>query len=119
MSSKKSARHLLVLTSVLVACAAPDPQAAGLEFAVSFDPNIGEERLDGRVLLILSTDGEREPRFQVGAGLSAPQIFGIDIEGLEPGAEAVIDGDVFGFPKPDLARVPPGDYYVQAVLHKY
>ena len=36
-----------------------------------------------------------------------------------PGAEAVIDADVFGFPLQSVAIIPPGDYYAQAVLHKY
>jgi hypothetical protein len=75
--------------------------------------------LDGRVLLILATEGESEPRFRVGGGLDAPQVFGVDVEGLAPGEQAVIDSGVFGFPKTSLAKVPPGSYTVQAVLHVY
>ncbi|MFQ5704450.1 MAG: alpha/beta hydrolase-fold protein [Gemmatimonadales bacterium] len=92
---------------------------ADLEFAISFDTTIESQPLDGRVLLILTTSDESEPRFQVNAGLDAAQIFGIDVEGLRPGTDAVIGGGVFGFPLESLARVPAGDYYVQAVLHKY
>jgi hypothetical protein len=80
---------------------------------------MSESSLDGRVLLIFTTDDAREPRFQVTASLSAPQVFGIDVEGLRPGVEAVIDGDTFGFPHESLAGVPAGEYTVQAVLHRY
>ncbi len=86
---------------------------------MSFSDELSDEALDGRVLLIISDRGEPEPRFQVSAGRNAPQVFGIDIEELPPGTEAVIDGAVFGFPHASLNDVPTGDYYVQAVLHRY
>ena len=47
------------------------------------------------------------------------QIFGIDVEGLEPGQDAVIGPTALGYPLERLARVPAGKYRVQAVLHKY
>ncbi|UCF21724.1 MAG: hypothetical protein JSU87_15660 [Gemmatimonadota bacterium] len=90
-----------------------------LRFAISFPPSLQEQAVDGRVLLILTNREEPEPRFQVGAGLEAPQVFGIDVDGLAPGEAAVIDGAAMGFPIESLTDVPPGDYYVQAVLHKY
>jgi len=95
------------------------PPGSKLEFAVSFDAAAETEPQDGRVILIISDRAEPEPRFQVSAGRDAPQVFGIDIEGLEPGKETVIDAGVFGFPLASLAGIPVGDYYVQAVLHKY
>jgi hypothetical protein len=103
---------------VLAGCAS-DKASAPLEFAISFDESVSVEPLDGRIILILTTNEESEPRFQVGSGIDAPQIFGIDINGLAPGEEAIIDANTFGFPHESLADVPPGDYYVQAVLHKY
>lgn len=121
-------RYLMLAASVVVVSATAgfatlerndDSSAAPLVFAISFDRGVGAEPVDGRILLILTTDEEREPRFQVTAGLGAPQVFGIDVEGLAPGAEALIDAEVFGFPLASLAEVPPGDYTVQAVLHKY
>ncbi|UCF42197.1 MAG: hypothetical protein JSW43_12215 [Gemmatimonadota bacterium] len=96
-----------------------DASTAPLVFAISLDRGVAAEPVDGRIILIIAADGEREPRFQVTAGLGAPQVFGIDVEGLAPGAEAVIDASVFGFPLESLAQVPPGDYTVQAVLHTY
>jgi len=96
-----------------------DASTAPLVFAISLDRGVAAEPVDGRIILIIAADGEREPRFQVTAGLGAPQVFGIDVEGLAPGAEAEIDASVFGFPLESLAQIPPGDYTVQAVLHTY
>jgi hypothetical protein len=103
----------------LAACAPAGQQDTPLEFAVSFDESMSAEALDGRVLLILSKHEEPEPRFLVSSGLSGAQIFGVDIDRLAPGEEAVIDADIFGYPNESLAGVPPGEYTVQAVLHKY
>ena len=118
---------LLLLQAVLVGvpgCAAPgaDEEAspnAPLTFAISIPETAAEAPIDGRVILILAADDEAEPRFQVGAGLGAAQVFGVDVEGLSPGKAALIDAGVFGFPKESLAEVPPGEYSVQAVLHEY
>jgi hypothetical protein len=123
-------RHFvpLIIAPVLLVgvpgCASPgaDEQAgpdAPLTFAISMPETVSEAPIDGRVILILAADEETEPRFQVGAGLSAAQVFGVDVEGLSPGEAALIDAGVFGFPKESLAEVPPGEYSVQAVLHEY
>jgi len=118
---------LIIAPALLVGvpgCAAPgaDEEAGPdtpLTFAISIPETAEGSSIAGRVILILAADEETEPRFQVGAGLGAPQVFGIDVEGLTPGESVVIDADVFGFPKESLAEVPPGEYSVQAVLHEY
>jgi hypothetical protein len=96
----------------------PDNTAAP-RFAVSFPAARSSTPLDGRLLLMLSTDTSAEPRFQVGDGPDAQLVFGIDVEGLAPGADAVFDDTVFGFPLHRLADVPPGRYRVQALLNRY
>jgi hypothetical protein len=75
--------------------------------------------LDGRLLLLLSTDGNAEPRFQVSDGPGTQLVFGVDVDGLAPGAEAVVDASAFGYPMRSLAALPPGEYYVQTLLHRY
>ena len=93
--------------------------ADGLEIAVQFDAKVQAEPVDGRVLVILSKDASRDPRFQVAAGSNAVPIWGVDVEELGPGETAVIDEGTFGYPFPSLAELPAGEYVVQAVLHKY
>ncbi len=90
-----------------------------MRFEVSFPAARSAAPLDGRVLVILAKSGETEPRFQVREGLKAQQVFGVDADGLAPGAAAVIDASTFGFPIASLADVPKGEYFVQAVLHRY
>ena len=46
-------------------------------------------------------------------------MFGINIDGVEPGQEVVIDESVFGYPFDSLKDLQAGDYFVQALLHKY
>ncbi|MFQ5739858.1 MAG: hypothetical protein ACE5JX_12685 [Acidobacteriota bacterium] len=101
----------------MVGCSQERP--AGPRFAISYDSKTDEGPLDGRILLLLSTDGSREPRFQVKAGVGAIAVFGLNVEGLQPGEEAVVDSSVFGYPTPSLRQLLPGEYYAQALLHRY
>jgi hypothetical protein len=75
--------------------------------------------LDGRLLLMISTDGAKEPRFQIVDGPNSQLAFGIDVDGFSAGKAAVIDSSVLGYPLRSLSEVPAGDYYVQALLHRY
>ena len=92
---------------------------SALRFAVSVSPDRSAQPVDGRVLVMLSAESEGEPRFQVSDGVATAQVFGVDVEGLAPGGDAIIDGATFGYPAPDLAHVPPGTYRVQALLNRY
>jgi hypothetical protein len=92
---------------------------AAARFTISFPSARSATPLDGRLLLMLSTDSSAEPRFQVSDGAGTQLIFGIDVEDLAPGADAVFDDTVFGFPLRRLADVPPGRYRVQALLNRY
>jgi hypothetical protein len=95
-----------------VALAAP-------RFSISFPKERSATPLDGRLLLLLSTDPSAEPRMQINSSLKTQLVFGIDVEALAPGQAAVIDERAFGYPIRSLAHLPPGDYYVQALLHRY
>ncbi len=95
----------------------PAPESAA--FALSFSAAASPETLDGRLLLLLSKDDSSEPRFQVRPGVDAVQMFGMNVDGLAPGEAVILDDSVFGYPHDSLADVPPGEYFVQAVLHKY
>jgi len=95
------------------------PPARALTIGVSFGASLAAEPVDGRVLLLVSTDDETEPRFQVRAGFRAIQVFGVDVDGLAPGQEARFDEAVFGYPVDSLRDLPRGEYWVQAVLHRY
>jgi hypothetical protein len=90
-----------------------------LEFAISFSSDLSGQAQDGRLILVISEAEEGEPRFQVAAGPTGQQVFGIDVQDLAPGAEATIGDAVFGFPLEGLGLIPAGDYTVQALLNRY
>jgi hypothetical protein len=98
---------------------AEPPEQRRVEIRVSFGPEHSAQPLDGRLLVLLSTDGKNEPRFQISENTRTQQIFGIDVDALAPDREAVIDESALGYPVESLGLVPPGKYHVQAVLHRY
>ncbi len=85
---------------------------------VSFSDKISTKILDGRLLLMLSNNNEKEPRFQIG-GLNSQLIYGMNVNNLSPGKKVIFNEDVFGFPIESLKNIKPGEYYVQALLHVY
>ena len=89
-------------------------------FSITYRADRSAAPLDGRLLVMLSTDPNDEPRMQISASiLKSQQIFGIDVENWKAGAPAVVSADVLGYPAESLADVPPGTYRVQALLHRY
>ena len=88
-------------------------------FAISFPVSSSKEPLDGRVLLLISTNDTKEPRFQISEDLSTQQVFGVDVDGLRPGQETIVDSSAFGYPLRSLSELKPGDYWIQALLHRY
>jgi len=93
--------------------------AAAPRFQVSFPRERSATPLDGRLLLLLSTDPSAEPRLQINDTTKTQMVFGIDVDSLAPGREATVDETAAGYPIRSLAQVPPGEYYVQALLHRY
>jgi putative esterase len=91
----------------------------GTVFRISFGTELSKTPLDGRLLVMLSTDPKDEPRFQINDGPSTQQIFGVDVDGLKPGQEVSIDSSASGYPLEGLRQVPPGHYRAQALLHLY
>lgn len=100
----------------LVAC---HTQPASLRVAVRYRSDLSREPLDGMLLVLLAADGTREPRLQVRGDDATAQGFGMDVNGWAPGQEVALTGDVSGYPIASLAALPPGEYFVQALLHRY
>ncbi len=100
------------LLALALAAGSLGAQAASpLRFEISW-----EKPADGRVLLILANRNPPEPRSQTSEFLDTQQVFGVDVDGAR---SAAIGGSVPGYPRPSLDRVPPGEYFVQAVLNVY
>ena len=92
---------------------------AAPRFELSFPAARSSSALDGRMLLLVSTDGSAEPRFQINDLPSSQVVFGVDVSGLKPGETVLVDTKAFGYPVRSLSQLKAGDYYVQGLLHRY
>ena len=115
-------KSILILTSLLFLFIGCNPvKRAGQEVAigVSFPDSVSEMSLDGRLLLMLSSDPSSEPRFQINSGLNTQLVYGMNVEGMRAGQVVSFDRDAYGFPYESISEVPPGEYHAQALLHVY
>jgi hypothetical protein len=88
-------------------------------FRIRFPSAHSRAPLDGRLLLMLSADPSKEPRFQVSAYVDPQLVFGHDVEQLAPDAWIELGDEALGYPVGSLREVPAGRYTVQALLHRY
>ncbi len=96
----------------------PSQQNSSLKFSIRFTDEVHPEPLTGRVYVMLTRNGQREPRFQVRRARGIP-FWGQNVSGLNPGEAAVIDERSFGFPLRSIRHIPPGEYYVQGFINVY
>jgi S-formylglutathione hydrolase FrmB len=98
----------------------PAAKPTGERFEISFPREMSAVPLDGHVLLLISNNDEKEPRFQISFMVArSQQAFGVDVDGLQPGVPALIDASTVGYPAESLNDVPAGDYWVQGLLNIY
>jgi hypothetical protein len=109
----------LCATLALVTCTASalHAQAARTRFRVRAAAGTVGEPITGRIYVMISRTGEREPRLQVGR--TGVPFFGRDVERLAPGEWGVIDGSELGFPVDSMTGLPAGDYYIQGFINRY
>ncbi|NII24238.1 hypothetical protein HB364_04065 [Pseudoflavitalea sp. X16] len=86
---------------------------------ITWSAKHSSQPLDGRLLLLLSNNNRAEPRFQIIDGPQTQLVFGTNVENWKAGESKTITGRAFGYPIQSIANVPPGEYYVQALLHRY
>ena len=94
-------------------------QSTGVRIRVSFPAALEAQRIDGRLLVMLSTDPKAEPRFQITDDAGTQLVFGVDVDGLAPGTPAIVDAAATGYPMRSLRDIPAGTYTAQALLHRY
>jgi hypothetical protein len=114
-----AAFFLLILMMIAQPCRSSAASGNGPKFEIAFPRERSAQPLDGRLLLLLSTDPSEEPRMQINISPNTQMVFGIDVDGLAPDKVVVVDAEAYGYPVRSLRDVKPGEYYVQAVLHRY
>ncbi len=103
-----------------VSAAVAAQQGAGapkLRFDVSVPASAVATPITGRVFVMISRTDDREPRLQIGR--TGVPFFGHDVTNLRPGTPASIDAADLGSPLESLSEIPPGDYFVQAMVNVY
>ena len=112
MKSRRVVSALALAMAIAAGTAQFHPRAAAapLRVLLSVPASQTTAALDGRMLLLVSTDQRTEPRFQVSDNDPTAQVFGVDVEGLEPGKEAVVDAGTLGYPVQSVSDIKPGDY---------
>lgn len=109
----------LAFVSLFVAMKATAQNTNSARFEVSFSASLDKGPIDGRLLLLISTSTDGEPRFQINEDLNTQQVFGVDVDGWKAGETKTLDQRAFGYPRRSLADIPPGEYTVQVLLHRY
>lgn len=109
-----SGRRLCFQVCCALALLAGSRQAQALQFSVTYAPEVSAKPFTGRVLVMLSRAGGREPRF--GPDWFQPEpFFAVDVKDWKPDTELVIGAAADGFPGP-LKALSAGTYSVQAVM---
>src|ERR1044071_10327837 len=109
----------ILLPLLLLLTINAETKTGNVRFDITFPQTAGKGALDGRLLLLISTNNEKEPRFQISEDLSTQQVFGIDVDGWKAKQIKVVDAGAFGYPRRTLTEIPAGEYWVQVMLHRY
>jgi hypothetical protein len=108
---------VFLLALALTAPGQEAPRATSLRFEVTVAPGLLPGPTTGRLLVVMSPRKEPEPRAFLGeTGLHVPPVLGVDVKGFAPGVLAVADQHCALYPLEYLARLPAGNYFVQAVF---
>src|SRR6478672_11669329 len=102
----------VLLAGTLTGC----QRAAPLRFRITMPKAQRGVRTDGRLLIVLSKDPSREPRMQIAQNVATQQVYGLNVDGLDPDGVATLDANAVGYPIAALGELPAGEYNVQAVL---
>lgn len=109
-----AAPHLSAQRAPLLDWPSGDAKA---RFEITIPANVRSEPTTGRAYVILSRTNDTEPRLQIGR-VGAP-MFGRDFSAVAAGRAITVDGTDLGTPVADMADVPAGEYWVQAVINVY
>jgi hypothetical protein len=89
---------LMAVTLVLTALLPAAFEGQAQTFRVTITPALQQGALDGRLLLLLANNDKAEPRFQINDAAGTQMVFGVDVEGWQPGTTQLVDMRAFGYP---------------------
>src|SRR5579885_522020 len=71
------------------------PLGFAQSFTVTFAKEISAAPFDGRLLLLLSTNPDAEPRMQIDDTPGTQMAFGMNVDGWQPGQAATVDASAW------------------------
>ncbi|MEC9307096.1 MAG: hypothetical protein VX957_01840, partial [Candidatus Neomarinimicrobiota bacterium] len=111
---------IIIRISILILLMAEGQlSGADLQFIIDYPRQDKEGVVEGRVLLLLSQNDEKEPRFQISDKSTTGFVFGLDAIGKQAPEGVTIDNNIFGYPVSSLDEIPAGEYWAQGLIHKY
>ena len=107
---------ITLFTSIfLTGCAKKDVPV----FEVTYDSGLGIEGYDGRLLLMITKDTLKEPRFQINDSNETGIIVGKNVQQWTPDKKEFFNSSHLAYPIEDLNDLETGEYFAQVLLHKY
>jgi len=76
-----------------------------LSFEITLPTTLKNQPLDGRLLLLIANNDEKEPRFQLSDGPNTQLAFGIDVENFGGNQTATFDATAFGYPLKTITEI--------------
>ena len=86
---------------------------------VTFNNKLSNESFDGRLLVMISKDSSKEPRFQINDTEDTGILVGKNVENWKSGNVEGFNSKTLAYPIENLGELDNGEYYIQALLHKY
>ena len=119
MKKNKSLRLSLftVIALLLLTSCTPNNDSPIIE--VTYDGKLSEGPFDGRLLVLISKDDSKEPRFQINDTNDSGIVVGKNVNQWESGQIEIFNSSTEAYPIENLADLETGTYYMQALLHKY
>ncbi len=75
------------------------------QITVAFPPDVSPKPIDGRILLLLSSDPSQEPRMQINDSPDSQLVFGKTVDGMVPNQPVTITDQADG--SECLSDLPP------------
>ena len=110
-------RAVPLVVALLLPNAAPS-RAAAQRFEIAVTPAVRSEPVTGRVYVAISRTNDQGTPIQQTGETGVP-LFGVNVDGLQPGRSATIDATAFGHPVHSLRDLPAGEYWVQPFVNVY
>jgi len=112
--------YFFIISFSFYSCKQSDSLSKNLAtFEIIIPDSLSEDISNGRVILMFSKNKDKEPRFEITDGPETQVAFGINVEDWKQGEKIVFTGNEQGYPVDRISDLLAGEYYVQALFHKY